>query len=125
MHRSVSQTISGTQNVKNLRCLTEALCPRITDMAEDESPIDRAKLEAFLDAATNFFNWNSGRNAPNILLKLVESIDSLQKTVAEAAESSERASTSSEKLARALNWLTAAAVVLGIFNAVAILFHGH
>jgi hypothetical protein len=72
------------------------------DLAENESRVDRAKVEAFLDGGANFFSWNSGKNTPNILLKLVESAEKLQKTVAEATEFSERASAASDKLATAL-----------------------
>jgi hypothetical protein len=88
-------------------------------MAENESRIDRQKVEAFLDAGASFFSWNSGKNTPNILLMLHKSVESLQKSMDKAAESSERAAASSDKLAKALNWLTGAGVVVGILNILA------
>lgn len=59
----------------------------------------------FLANGTNFFGWNSGKNTPNILLGLSESISLLNNNIKEANESSSR-------LASALNRLTLAAVIV-------------
>lgn len=70
-----------------------------TEMSDEE-----IKRTFFLNGV-RFFSWNSGKNTPNILLKLSENVFLLN-------DSLKAASDSSTKLAQALNRITLAAVII-------------
>src|SRR4051812_39019067 len=74
----------------------------------------------FYTVGADFFSWNSGKNTPNILLGLSGRVEALQMRVKEATDTIEslretvsQASAASDKLAKALNNLTLALVVVG------------
>src|SRR6266487_4480285 len=74
----------------------------------------------FLRGGAHFFEWNSGKNTPNILLQLSERIEKLDTTAKETAAailkldgSVRDASVSSTKLAAILNKLTLWLAIIG------------
>ena len=69
---------------------------------------DELKRSFFLNGI-NFFGWNSGKNTPNILLKLSDGISELNTNLKAASDSSTR-------LATALNRLTLSAVVVAVLG---------
>lgn len=73
-------------------------------MSEIKKTDDEAKRE-FLEHGSRFFTWNSGKNTPNILLKLANNTSELNETLKEASASSDR-------LASSLNRLTTVALCL-------------
>jgi hypothetical protein len=74
-----------------------------TPLPEDE------QRRLFLEKGTDFFNINSYKNIPNIL-------DMLTRQVAALEVAMTRASESSDKLAGALNKLTAAGIIISVIG---------
>jgi hypothetical protein len=73
---------------------------------EDYSKMTEEELKrSFLANGSNFFGWNSGKNTPNILLQLNDTVGRLNDNIKAASDSSSR-------LANALNRLTLAAVIV-------------
>lgn len=83
-------------------------------------------------AAKNFFQWNSGKNTPNILLQLSGNVASLGKALEESAATTNakiealskvihESSESSSKLATALNRITLFYAVVTFFGVAAMI----
>jgi hypothetical protein len=86
----------------------------------DPDKVNEVELRNFLVAGAQFFQWNSGKNTPNILIDLSQRIGALRETIKQAGDSS-------AKLATALNRFTLALVILGaiglLLQAVSIWLH--
>jgi len=72
----------------------------------DPNKIDEVQLQNFLVAGAQFFQWNSGKNTPNILIDLGQRVGALRETIKQASESS-------SNLATALNRFTLALFIVG------------
>ena len=88
-------------------------------MHQDARADDEELRRDFLLAGRSFFSWNSGKNTPNILLKLEQRLGSLEastcqitEAISKLDESVRAASASSTSLASALNKLTLAYVIV-------------
>jgi hypothetical protein len=87
----------------------------------DPSQMSEEELRRnFYYVGSEFFSWNSGKNTPNILLQLTGQVQALQMRMKEATdaiesfrETARSADESSGRLARALNRLTLALVIVG------------
>jgi len=121
------------RNTLNIKRRTDALQPRSEDagvlcvtpnsMSAQEGEtmdIDQKKAEAFLESATNFFSWNSGKNTPNVLAQLSENTACMGKSLSEKIDkldaSLNNASSSADKLAATLNRLTLVAVIIAALS---------
>jgi hypothetical protein len=80
-------------------------------MPEIKKTDDEVKRE-FLEYGSRFFTWNSGKNTPNILLKLANNTSELNETLKEASASSDRLATSLNRLTTVALCLTAIGLLI-------------
>lgn len=93
-------------------------------MHDDKPPQSEEELrKLFLHSAITFFEWNSRKNTPNILLQLSNQIEKLEKATQQTSEfiskldtSLREANASSGRLSTVLNRLTCAYLIVTGFG---------